>query len=206
LFIVQRGPPGRHIRATLAWNSLLCGRLRSCGINGVETMLGWRTDVRVRPAKVADAARLTTVFAETWRGAYVGIIPHDQLEGIIRRRNKGWWTSAIRAGDSLLVVEQEGTVVGYATFGAARGRGRHQGEIFELYISPVYQGVGLGEHLFEACRARLDARGLKGLVVWALSDNSAATDFYWRRGGRPFKAIRERFGQTELAKVGFGWA
>jgi hypothetical protein len=32
---------------------------------------------------------------------------------------------------------------------------------------------------------RLDMRKLNGLIVWALLDNTAACDFYWRRGGRP---------------------
>lgn len=168
-------------------------------------MLGWRSDVRVRAAKNADAAALVTVFAETWKSSYAGIIPHHHLEGMIQRRSKAWWAAAVRGGDGILVVEHEGQIAGYATYGSARGRGTHQGEIYELYIAPVYQGVGLGEHLFEACRARLDARGLRGLVVWALEDNAAAADFYWRRGGRPFQKVREAFGQTQLGKVGFGW-
>jgi ribosomal protein S18 acetylase RimI-like enzyme len=169
-------------------------------------MLGWRSDVLVRPAKAADASQLVKVFAETWRGAYTGVIPHQHLDGIIQRRTKAWWTAAIRGGDGLLVVEHAGALAGYATYGAARGRGRQQGEIYELYIAPIYQGVGLGEHLFEACRARLDGRGLRGLVVWALAENAAASDFYWRRGGRPFNTVREAFGNTQLDKVGFGWA
>ena len=167
--------------------------------------LSWRTDVLVRPAKIADAAGLASLFAETWRGAYAGLVPHEQLEGIIRRRNKAWWSSAIRGGEGPLIAVHDGKIAGYATYGAARGRGRHQGEIYELYVAPLHQGMGLGEHLFEACRARLDARGLNGLIVWALADNDAALDFYWRRGGRPFKTVRETFGQTSLKKVAVGW-
>lgn len=168
-------------------------------------MLGWRSEVLVRPAKAGDATALAKVFAETWRGAYAGVIPYVQLETIVRRRGKSWWATAIRSGDSLLVIEHDGEVAGYATFGAARGRGAHQGEIYELYVAPIYQGIGLGEHLFEACRARLDTRRLKGLVVWALADNAQAAEFYWRRGGRPFASIRERIGEAELKKVGYGW-
>ena len=168
-------------------------------------MLGWQTDVLVRPAKIADAATLATIFAETWRGAYAGLVPHEQLEGIIRRRDRAWWATAIRGGEGPLVALHLGKIAGYATYGAARTTGRYHGEIYELYIAPQHQGMGLGEHLFEACRARLDSRGLSGLVVWALADNTTAQDFYWRRGGRPFKSIKEPFGGSHLSKVGFGW-
>ncbi len=169
-------------------------------------MLSWQTNVLVRPAKIADAATLSKLFAETWRSAYAGIVADEQLDGIIRRRNKVWWSAAIRNGDGPLVAEHQGEIAGYATYGAARGRGRYQGEIYEIYVAPLYQGLGLGEHLFEACRARLDARGYDGLVVWALADNEGAQDFYWRRGGRPFKTVKEPFGETKFSKVAFGWS
>lgn len=168
-------------------------------------MLGWRSDVLVRPAKSADAGALSKVFAEAWRGAYAGIIPDSHLEAMIRRRNRGWWKKAIDGGDSVLVIVLEGKTAGYATYGAARLRGQQKGEIYELYILPSYQGVGLGEHLFEACRARLDARGFNGLIVWALADNGLAQDFYWRRGGRPTRTARETFGPKQLGKVAFSW-
>ena len=169
-------------------------------------MLGSQSDVRVRPARLADTVLLPEVFAEAWRGAYSGLIPHAQLDAIIRRRDRAWWTASIQSGKGPLVITHENRIIGYATCGVARGRGLHQGEIYELYISPTYQGLGFGEHLFEASRARLDAKGLRGLVVWALADNEAAQNFYWRRGGRPFKELKEPFGSSYLAKIGFGWA
>lgn len=168
-------------------------------------MLSSRSEVIVRNAKVADAARLSAVFRDSWQNAYAGIIPHESLEGMMRRRNAVWWRSQIRAGEPILVLEVAGKIGGYATAGIARARGIHQGEIYELYLAPTYQGLGLGEHLFEACRYRLDSRRLKGLVVWALVQNAAAIDFYERRGGRPVGRVYERFGKTKLEKVALGW-
>lgn len=169
-------------------------------------MLGSSSHVRVRRAQASDAARLAEVFRDSWRMAYRGIIPHLHLESMIGKRGPGWWRHAVRSGESMLVLEVSGEVAGYATLGPARSKGRYEGEIYELYITPDYQGLGFGEHLFEACRNRLDGRRLKGLVVWALIDNTAATSFYWRRGGRPVASTLERVGTARLEKVAFAWA
>lgn len=169
-------------------------------------MLDGRSEISIRKAKQADATQLAEVFRDSWHSAYRGIIPHVHLENMIRRRNADWWRRAFRTGDSLLVLEFDGRVRGYATFGAARGRRSDRGEIFELYLSPDYQGLGFGEHLFEASRAKLDESGLKGLIVWALAANEQAQDFYWRRGGRPIATVRELIGGERLEKIAFGWA
>ena len=148
-------------------------------------MLGSGSKVCVRNGKPADAKALSRIFKEAWQLAYRGIIPHLHLESMIRQRTPEWWRDALKSGDGTLVLEMAGTVAGYATIGSARQRSPYQGEIYELYLDPIYQGLGLGEHLFEGCRHALDMRKLNGLIVWALLDNTAACDFYWRRGGRP---------------------
>jgi ribosomal protein S18 acetylase RimI-like enzyme len=124
---------------------------------------------------------------------------------MIRRRGPEWWTGALKSGDTVLVLEVAGKSAGYATCGPSRIRGPWKGEIYELYLRPVYQGLGLGEHLFEACRATLDARNLSGLIVWALTANAPATDFYWRRGGRPHSTTFDRIGGARLEKVSLVW-
>ena len=148
-------------------------------------MLGSGSKVRVRGGKPADAKALSRIFKDSWLLAYRGIIPQLHLDSMVRQRSPEWWRDALKSGDSTLVLEMAGTVAGYATLGNSRQRGPYQGEIYELYLDPIYQGLGLGEHLFEGCRHALDMRKLNGLIVWALLDNTAACDFYWRRGGRP---------------------
>ncbi len=168
-------------------------------------MLESRASIKVRNGKPGDAKALAGVFKESWQQAYRGIIPHTHLQYMIRRRGPDWWRSTVRAGDALLIVEWEREVVGYATLGTSRTKGPYQGEIYEIYMMPTHQGLGFGEHLFEAARAGLDNRGLNGLLVWALSDNRAATDFYWRRGGRPVATTIEQIGGAKLEKIAFAW-
>jgi ribosomal protein S18 acetylase RimI-like enzyme len=169
-------------------------------------MLGFSSQVRVRRGKPADAQALTGIFRESWQLAYRGIIPHLHLESMIRRRGPEWWASAVRSGDSIFVLEVGREVAGYATWGSARARGPYQGEIYELYLGPTYQGLGFGEHLFEACRHAMDERRIKGLICWALADNTPAIDFYWRRGGRPVAKAYDRIGGEKLEKIAFAWA
>ncbi len=163
--------------------------------------------VQVRPARPKDAPALASAYEEAWRGAYQGIIPHLSLERMIARRGLRWWEATLRKRPPLLVLDFGGEAAGYVTFGRCRlSRVPYQGEIFELYLHPTYQGLGFGERLFDAARTRLGEMRLRGLLVWALADNEAACGFYIQQGGKPMAEGAETFGETSLRKVAFAWA
>jgi len=160
----------------------------------------------VRPARPKDAAALASAHEEAWRGAYQGIIPHLCLERMIARRGVRWWRRTVHQRAPLLVLDFDGAAAGYVTFGRCRkARGPFQGEIFELYLHPTYQGLGLGPRLFEGARQRLGELRMKGLQVWALADNQSACDFYLGQGGKPIAEGSESFGDTTLRKIAFVW-
>jgi ribosomal protein S18 acetylase RimI-like enzyme len=162
--------------------------------------------IGVRRAEVSDAEAITLVHDASWRNAYDGIIPAKELSRMIARRGPRWWDRAIRRGTGILVLEAGGAVCGYATFGANRARDLSQkGEIYELYLAPEYQGIGLGTRLFLAARRELLRAGFGTMVVWALADNEAACRFYRNAGGRRVARATERFGDSTLAKVAYGW-
>ncbi len=160
----------------------------------------------IRPARAKDAAALASAYEEAWRGAYQGIIPHLSLERMIARRGPRWWENTLRKRAPLLVLDFDGAAAGYVTFGRCRlGSAPFQGEIFELYLHPTYQGLGLGAKLFDGARIRLAEMRLKGLLVWALADNEAACGFYLGLGGKPTAEGSESFGETSLRKIAFAW-
>jgi ribosomal protein S18 acetylase RimI-like enzyme len=162
--------------------------------------------IAIRPARERDAARLAGLHEEAWRYAYQGIIPHLPLSRMIAKRGEPWWREALARGMPALLLSFDGVVAGYVTFGRSRLRaGSFRGEIFELYVGPVYQGTGFGRRLFTAARQRLSASGLDGLMIWALADNDAACGFYRRLGGEPVSEGAETFDGVTLRKVAFAW-
>jgi ribosomal protein S18 acetylase RimI-like enzyme len=162
--------------------------------------------IDIRKAEHRDASAIAEVHHQAWRGAYSGIIPHRALNTMINRRGGAWWANAIRRAATILVVEIGGKVSGYATLGRNRARElAQQGEIYELYLLPECQGVGLGRRLFLAARQHLKDFGFKGMVVWALEDNTGALSFYEGAGGRDVAEGVEIFDHKALKKVAFVW-
>jgi len=160
----------------------------------------------IRPARPKDAPALASAYEEAWRGAYQGIIPHLSLERMLARRSLRWWQQSLHKRAPLLVLDFRGEAAGYVTFGRCRlSRTPYQGEIFELYLHPTYQGLGLGTKLFDGARLRLGEMRIKGLLVWALADNEAACDFYLSQGGKPIAEGAESFGEASLRKIAFAW-
>jgi ribosomal protein S18 acetylase RimI-like enzyme len=162
--------------------------------------------IGVRRAEARDAEAITAVHDAAWRYAYDGMIPAKELNRIVARRGPRWWDRAIRRGTAILVLELGNVVCGYATIGPNRARNLAQkGEVYELYLKPEYQGIGLGTRLFLAARRELVRFGFDSVVVWALADNDIACRFYGNAGGRKVARANERFGEVSLSKVAFAW-
>lgn len=162
--------------------------------------------IDIRRAEIRDAEAVAEVHHESWRGAYQGIIPHRALGQMIARRGTDWWGRAIRRSANVLVLDAGGTIAGYATIGRNRAAQLpQQGEIYELYLRPEWQGIGLGRKLFRAARAALANHGFDGMVVWALEENGGALSFYAGEGGRDIAEGVEVFDQRALRKIAFIW-
>ena len=162
--------------------------------------------IDTRRARAGDADGISTVHDAAWRQAYTGVIPHRALDTMVRRRDAAWWARAIRHSTRILVLEAMGEIVGYATIGPNRvGELSQKGEIYEIYLAPEYQGVGLGKKLFLAARRELAEIGLDGTLVWVLEDNEPAVEFYRNAGGIDIAEGSETFNGERLGKLAFAW-
>ncbi len=164
------------------------------------------TLIEIRRAKVDDAVAVADAHDEAWRSTYRGIIPGPELEKLVQRRGAAWWDGAIRKGSRVSILVFGDEVAGYANYGRNRARSlTYDGEIYELYLRPEYQGVGFGRRLFTSSRRDLAQSGMKSVVLWALSDNEPAVEFYRALGGQAVARSSERFGDKTLDKIAFAW-
>lgn len=162
--------------------------------------------IDVRQAGADDATAVSEVHRAAWSQAYAGLIPHRPLTEMLERRGEAWWRRAARGPATLLVLDVAGTIAGYATIGLNRARALPQdGEIYEIYLRPEFQGIGLGRKLFGEARRLLKSLGCNGLVVWCLEDSEHAIRFFRRHGGMDIAEGMEDFADVRLRKIGFVW-
>ena len=177
-------------------------------VNNSLTMLRMMSTITIdiRQAKTEDAAGIAETHDASWRYAYTGMLPYKSLDTMVRRRDEKWWERAIRHSTNILVLDIGDEIAGYVTLGPNRVRTLpFEGEIYELYLKPEFQGVGFGRKLFSLARQELRRLGMQGCVVWALEDNDNAVGFYINAGGRDIAEGNETFDGSALRKIAFAW-
>ncbi|MET8994095.1 GNAT family N-acetyltransferase [Amycolatopsis sp. NPDC004169] len=125
----------------------------------------------IRPATVADADAIGEVHVRSWQAAYEGLIPADFLARLSASSRAAAWARRIGDGGPVLVVEEEGVVVGFAAFGPS--------QLYALYLLPEFWGRGLGRALHDRVVAEMSG---DSAILWVLATNERAKAFYVRQG------------------------
>ncbi len=162
--------------------------------------------IDIRFAADSEAAQLARVHERSWQEAYAGLLPALALNRMIAQRGAPWWSAALRRRSNILVLDVDTEIAGYATLSQSRvGGGGMVGEVRELYLDPLYQGIGFGAQLFGAARQVLNRRGYSRVIVTALEENDRAIAFYRHCGGRLLGRGNTVFGEKSFATRSFVW-
>jgi GNAT superfamily N-acetyltransferase len=167
----------------------------------------------IRGATRDDAEVLAAVHIDGWRWGYRGQLPDevlDNLDSTLEQRAAFWREETAREGTAVRVMELDGTVVGFASFGSARDADVEPGtgELYLIYLARAAAGRGFGRALHEHVLDQLRGRGHRRAVLWTLETNARARRFYevagWRLEGarktesRPGYELREVRYQLDL--------
>ncbi|MRJ75351.1 GNAT family N-acetyltransferase [Aeromicrobium sp. SMF47] len=135
----------------------------------------------LRDAAPSDVADLLAIHNEAVRDTTA---IWDETETDLAERS-AWLEGRLSAGFPVLVVEIEGAVVGYASYGPWRPKTGYRHTVEDsLYVRSSHQGRGLASILLDALIARAREAGLHRMVAMIESTNTLSVGLHERRGFR----------------------
>ena len=166
--------------------------------------------VHIIPAKPDDAEAIARVHVDSWRVTYRGIVPDSVLDSLDVASRADVWRRAIN--DTItpqrvqIAVIDSREVAGFVASGRERTGDfpDYTGEIYAIYLTTNWQGIGLGRDLFLAGIHALREQGHEAILLWALTENPSC-GFYRRMGGNPIATQLVTMGQKTLEETAFGW-
>src|SRR5699024_3987611 len=160
----------------------------------------------IRTAGVPDAEDISKVQVDSWRTAYKGIVSDEYLSALDYRKRQAVWESVVTQNNTLLLIDEERSTVGFAVGGPERSEEHvgYDGELYAIYLYESVQGTGGGRQLFDAVVADLIERGFESMIIIALEDNEAC-GFYEKMGGRVIAKEETDIGGDRLTELVFGW-
>jgi GNAT superfamily N-acetyltransferase len=167
--------------------------------------------IEIRPASAADEPIITQLRRETWFAAYAQIIDPEIIERVTAPRDgasagpRPDRTSLVAVASPGAALADARVVVGYGSYGPERsvasaasvgsgtppgalspaGVSGETGELYALYVAPAHWSTGAGRALTDAAIDGLRAAGYRRVVLWTLTENARARQFYDKAGFAP---------------------
>jgi L-amino acid N-acyltransferase YncA len=166
--------------------------------------------IGIRMARSTDAAGIASVYVDSWRDTYAGILPEAGLLRMSKTDHALAWTLTIKSSNLrnpvLVASDEKSNIYAFASAGPSRDRSLpFEGEVYTLYVAPGWTGQGLGSTLLASIFRLFSKANCRGVVIWALGENPSRF-FYEAMGGR---LIAERdhglWGKT-MREVAYGWS
>lgn len=175
--------------------------------------------VRIRRARVDDAADIARVHVRSWQAAYRGILPDGFLDTLEPASRAVRWQETLQPADdgrftfvAELLAEDDspGEIIGFASGGPERDGlaaedVAYDGEVYGLYLTPEHWRQGIGRRLLHVSVQRLIEQGINAIVIWVLKDNRPARAFYELFGGVVVREKSIAIGSANLIDVAYGW-
>ena len=163
----------------------------------------------VRRARLLDAPAMAAVHVDSWRAAYLGLVPAVVLNGLSVSARAASWTRILAEGEArgsrAWVAVLDGRIVGFVSAGPTRDADDHRGqvgEVYAIYLVPTAWGRGLGGELLRVAEDDLCDRGYRAATIWVLAGNTRARRFYAQCGyDADGGAQDERVGPAVLPSV-----
>lgn len=143
--------------------------------------------INFRVATLDDAAEIANVHINSWREAYVGLMPQAFLDDrplFFRNRYRLWKKVTTDPIHRTFVAEcPHNGVIGFVNGSAARDKALAEyAEVYCLYLLKKYHSKRIGRELLRMYFEEMKKKGFKKAYLWVLKDNPTVK-FYEKMGG-----------------------
>ncbi|GAB4084887.1 hypothetical protein GCM10028784_15170 [Myceligenerans cantabricum] len=141
-------------------------------------------ELTLRDATIDDAPAIAAVHWTGRRAVYLPLVPEERWATDTQQASIEGWRRRLVAGETPLVAEVDGLVVGFTVVGRAAPRLGHAPKrdlaLHELWVMPEAHGSGVSRTLLDA--ALPPARSAE---LWIAAANTGARKFFQKNGFLP---------------------
>lgn len=140
----------------------------------------------LRYANETDGAAVGSYHLRCWQTSYRGLIADSVIDAMTLNANQERWASFFAAdpeksGFQHVVAVIDGVAVGHISVAPSRDLSQ-AGEVAAAYVDPDHQRGGVGAELLLTGQRILRNRGFERAVLWTVTGNDPAINFYERHG------------------------
>ncbi|MGM2834550.1 GNAT family N-acetyltransferase, partial [Bacillus cereus group sp. Bce025] len=116
------------------------------------------------------------VHADSWKTTYKGIFPNEILENITYEKREKQWENIFQKESNhqfrFVAETLNGEIVGFIDGGVERtGTYNWEGELYAIYLLQEYQGMKIGQKLFQALLSDCKNNDRQSPLVWVVPNN-----------------------------------
>lgn len=161
-------------------------------------------DYIIRKNLLKDQEQMAQIKTDGWRTAYDKIIAAKYLKEMDAHSLAQRYVSSFEEYKDLVLVAVRGNeVLGYSCFSHSDKSGKYDSELVSLYVKKEEAGRGIGSNLLIETAKELLDRGSHNMIVWCLSDNKNAINFYEELGGINVEEKEALIGDEYYKEYGF---
>ncbi|HDR6297215.1 TPA: GNAT family N-acetyltransferase [Bacillus cereus] len=132
--------------------------------------------IHIRRAIKDDIPGIAKVHVDSWKTTYKGIFADEFLENITYEQREKQWENIFQQEDKsqyrFVAETLDGIIIGFIDGGVERsGAYNCDGELYAIYLLQSYQGMKIGQQLFQALLSECINNDMQSLLVWVVTNN-----------------------------------
>lgn len=138
--------------------------------------------IKYRVPMSDEIEKISEQMTVSYTSAYKGQMHQKYLSSLPANHWVPILHESIQNGDTCLIAEQDGRIVGSTVFGIVNEGEETYAEWHAFYLLPQYIGHGIGHSFYQKIEEEMMKQGCKFCVLEVLSTNERAIRFYLSHG------------------------